>query len=35
MRGYFCTGFIDFMLKGKRFARLYKFVFYKPIQKEL
>ena len=24
--GYFCVGFIDFMLKGKKFARLYKFI---------
>ena len=27
MCGYFCTGFIDFMLKGKKFIRVYKFIF--------
>ena len=25
--GYFCTDFMDFMLKVKKFARLYKFIF--------
>ena len=31
MCGYFCIGFIDFMLKDKKFVRLYKFIFSKKI----
>ena len=27
MCGYFGIGFIDFMLKGKKFAKLYKSIF--------
>ena len=27
MSGYFCIGFIDFMLKGKKFIRIYTFIF--------
>ena len=27
MCGYFCIGFVDFMLAGKKFTGLYKFVF--------
>ena len=28
MRGYFCIGFINFMLKGKKLKRLYFFFFF-------
>ena len=31
MFGYLCIRFIDFMLKGKKFVRLYKFIFSKQI----
>ena len=27
MCGYFCVGFIDFMLKDKKFIRIYKTIF--------
>ena len=27
MQGYFCVGFIDFMLKTQTFGRLYKLIF--------
>ena len=27
MCGYFCIGFIDFMLKDKSLIRVYKFIF--------
>ena len=26
MSGYFCIAFIDFMIKGKKFIRVYKFI---------
>ena len=34
MHGYFCIGFIDFMLRGKKFFRVYKFILSKQIWKE-
>ena len=33
MRGYFCIGFINFMLKGKKLKRLYYFFFHQMILK--